>query len=192
MRIRSRFSGAALICALGLSVSLAQDGTKQGGPSITTQKGTNGNRGRKPARTLSYDDRLSVIAAALDSKLRLNSQHDCSHLVHAVYGRAGFPYPYASSSDLYEGVDGFERVAQPQTGDLVVWRGHVGIVIRPLGHVFFSFTHAGPGIDDYESAYWKSRGSPRFYRYIKSDGSAGRAHSRSVADVKPHFPSPAQ
>jgi hypothetical protein len=27
----------------------------------------------------------------------------------------------------------------------------------------------GPGIDDYRSRYWKSRGEPRFYRYIKND-----------------------
>ena len=46
---------------------------------------------------------------------------DCSHLVHAIYLQAGFPYPYASSSDLYDGTDDFRRVNRPQPGDLVVW-----------------------------------------------------------------------
>jgi len=115
---------------------------------------------------LSQDERLAVIAAALDSKVA-GSEDDCSHLVHAIYEQAGFPYEYASSSDLYEGVDRFQRIAQPQVGDIVVWRGHVGIVVRPSHHVFFSFLSAGPGIEDYSSAYWKGRGQARFFRYLK-------------------------
>jgi cell wall-associated NlpC family hydrolase len=126
-------------------------------------------------RTLSPDDRLSVIAAALDSKVRLYSERDCSHLVHAIYERAGFPYDYASSSDLYDGAEGFQRVAIPEPGDLVVWRGHAGIVIRPSHHIFFSFLHGGPGIDDYENSYWTRRGRPRFYHYVKND-----VHTRSA------------
>jgi hypothetical protein len=61
----------------------------------------------------------------------------------------------------------------PQPGDLVVWRGHAGIVIKPSQHIFFSFMRSGPGIDNYEASYWRSRGRPRFYRYIKNDGCAG-------------------
>src|SRR5579862_69614 len=122
---------------------------------------------RASHQTLSNDDRLSVIAAALDSRTPHPSEHDCSHLVHAIYERAGFPYDYADSDDLYAGVEGFQRVKQHQTGNLIVWHGHAGIVIQPSRHVFFSFLHAGPGIDDYEAPYWKGRGHPRFYRYIK-------------------------
>ncbi|HEY6370942.1 MAG TPA: NlpC/P60 family protein [Candidatus Sulfotelmatobacter sp.] len=130
---------------------------------------------------MSADDRLAVIASALDSKTPRFAERDCSHLVHTIYERAGFSYAYASSDDLYDGVQGFERVAQPQTGDLVVWRGHAGIVIRPSRHVFFSFLHAGPGTDDYRSRYWRGRGEPRFYRYIKNDGCAGCALARGRA-----------
>jgi len=133
------------------------------------------DRARKASRTLTPDDGLSVIAAALDSRVRRYAGHDCSHLVHAIYERAGFPYAYASSDDLYEGVEGFQRVSYPQPGDLVVWHGHVGIVVRPSRHVFFSFKSAGPGIDDYEASYWLSRGNARFYRYIKNDACAGCA-----------------
>lgn len=119
-----------------------------------------------------------MIAAALDSRARLRSQRDCSHLVHAIYEGAGFNYAYASSSELYSGVEGFVRVARPQPGDLVVWRGHVGIVIRPSRHIFFSFLRTGPGIDDYEDPYWASRGHARFYRYVKNDACAGCARAR--------------
>jgi NlpC/P60 family len=68
--------------------------------------------------------------AALDSSIHRGPQRDCSHIVHAVYDRAGFHYPYASSSDLYVGTHEFQRVTHPQGGDLVVWRGHVGIVVN--------------------------------------------------------------
>jgi len=121
---------------------------------------------------LNDDDRLSLIAAALDSHVRRDSEHDCSHLVHAIYEQAGFPYAYAPSSDLYAGVEGFERVKQPEPGDLIVWRGHAGIVVQPSKHIFFSFMSSGPGTDDYQSPYWKARGHPRFYRYVKNQACA--------------------
>src|SRR5689334_2766435 len=63
---------------------------------------------------------------------------DCSHLVHTLYEQAGYPYPYASSLDLYRGTGQFVRARYPQPGDLIVWRGHVGIVLDPQEHSFFS------------------------------------------------------
>lgn len=130
-------------------------------------------KARKAERALNSDERLAVIASALDSKTPRFSERDCSHMVHAIYQRAGFPYSYVDSDQLYDGVEGFQRVSRPETGDLVVWHGHVGIVIRPSRHVFFSFLHAGPGIDDYENRYWRARGQARFFRYIKNDRCAG-------------------
>jgi cell wall-associated NlpC family hydrolase len=178
MRIRVKPAVAILLCGLALCVAWAQEGPRQSGTSSTLRQGANGNYG------LSSDDRLSVIAAALDSKARLQSERDCSHLVHGIYERAGFTYAYASSSDLYAGVEGFQRVTRPQPGDLVVWRGHVGIVIRPSRHVFFSLMRTGPGIDDYETPYWTSRGPARFYRYIKNDPCPGCAIRGSLTDLK--------
>ncbi|HWZ80546.1 MAG TPA: NlpC/P60 family protein [Candidatus Sulfotelmatobacter sp.] len=124
-----------------------------------------------PAKPTSLNarDRSSVIAVALHSKKTRDAGRDCSHLVHAIYERAGFPYTYADSDDLYDGVPGFRQVSHPQPADLVVWHGHVGIVIRPSGHKFLSLLSRGPAIDDYQNEYWKSRGQPRFYRYIKRD-----------------------
>ena len=86
---------------------------------------------------------------------------------------------------LVPGIEGFQRVKVPESGDLVVWRGHAGIVIQPSQHIFFSFLHSGPGIDDYDSAYWKKRGHPRFYRYVKNDSCAGCAnHRRQLLKIK--------
>jgi len=182
MRIRVNPAIAILLCGLALCVSWAQEGPRQTRTSGNERQGANGNHGQKTHRTLSPDDRLSVIAAALDSKGR--PERDCSHLVHAIYERAGFTYAYASSSDLYVGVEGFQRVTRPQPGDLVVWRGHVGIVIRPSRHVFFSLMRTGPGIDDYEAPYWTGRGQARFYRYVKNDPCPGCAIRGSLTDSK--------
>jgi len=168
MRIPMRPVTAALFCGLALCVCSAQQTLRPIGTPNTTHKASTGNHAQRPDRTLTPDDGMAVISAALDPKVRRHSGHDCSHLVHAIYERAGFPYAYASSDDLYAGVEKFQRVTHPQPGDLIVWRGHAGIVVRPSRHVFFSFMSAGPGIDDYEAPYWISRGHARFYRYVKS------------------------
>jgi cell wall-associated NlpC family hydrolase len=153
-----------VFCSLVLCALSAQQTPQESGPSRTDPSK---HHARKSGHTLTADDGMSVIAAALDEKVRHDSAHDCSHLVHAIYERAGFPYVYASSDDLYDGVEQFRRVSHPQPGDLVVWHGHAGIVVQPSRHVFFSFLTAGPGTDDYHSRYWLGRGKPRFYRYIK-------------------------
>jgi cell wall-associated NlpC family hydrolase len=160
-------------CGLVLCVSWGQDQPRQSGASGRILETPRPPSRRDTDLALGQDDRLSVIAAALDSKAHPGSEGDCSHLVHSIYERAGFSYPYAPSGDLYAGVEGFERITRPQTGDLVVWRGHAGIIIKPSQHLFFSFLRSGPGIDDYETSYWKSRGRPRFFRYIKNEGCAG-------------------
>jgi hypothetical protein len=95
-----------------------------------------------------------------------DSETDCSHLVHDVYEQAGFPYNYVSSRELYTGSTNFTRVRTPQAGDLVVWRGHVGIVIDPIEHSFFSSVRSGPDTQFYDSPYWRSRGIARFFRYV--------------------------
>lgn len=174
-----RNAGKTVLAALLLSFCAvwAQDGRGQAGeeplPAATHNRSAKLTRTRKSERALNSDERLAVVASALDSKTPRFTERDCSHLVHAIYQRAGFPYSYVDSDQLYDGVEGFQRVSKPETGDLVVWHGHVGIVIRPSRHVFFSFLHAGPGIDDYENRYWRKRGQPRFYRYVKNDRCAG-------------------
>ena len=125
-------------------------------------------------RLLTPNEGLAILSAALDSRHHHHAEFssDCSHFVHGLYASAGFPYQYASSSDLFKGTNEFRRVASPQPGDLAVWRGHAGIVVDPERHSFFSVLHSGPGIESYDSPYWKQRGKLRFFRYLKpsSDG----------------------
>lgn len=101
------------------------------------------------------------------------SETDCSHLVHDIYEQAGFPYGYVTSRELYAGSANFTRVRAPQAGDLVVWRGHVGIVIDPKERSFFSFVRSGADTQFYDSPYWRARGTPRFFRYVVEKQSRG-------------------
>jgi hypothetical protein len=105
--------------------------------------------------------------------LRLGNQlqftrFDCSHLVHSLYERVGLHYQYATSRTLYRGIEEFQRVPEPKSGDLVVWRGHMGIVVDPLQHSFLSALRTHVKISSYISEYWKHRGSPRFFRFAYS------------------------
>jgi hypothetical protein len=111
-----------MLCGLAVQSLSAQ----QEIPKHPTGKNVTGDEARVASGTLTADDGLAVIAAALDSSVHLRAQRDCSHLVHAIYDRAGFPYGYVDSSNIYIGTPNFKRVAHPQPGDLVVWRGHVG------------------------------------------------------------------
>jgi hypothetical protein len=109
---------------------------------------------------------------------------DCSHLVHEALNDAGLEYPYATSNELYDGVPHFQRVRHPQAGDLIVWRGHVGVVTDTANHRFFSSTESGPRTDNYESDYWRRRGIPRFYRYVLTDESQLSALASRKAPAK--------
>ncbi len=115
------------------------------------------------SRLLSLEEGRTIADAARDQEQR--GAQDCSHLVHQTYLDAGFDYPYASSFELYAGDENFERVRHPQPGDLIVWPGHVGIVLEPLEHSFYSLVSTGLEAQNYEGTYWRSRGRPRFYRY---------------------------
>ena len=164
----------ALAWALGVSSGIVSSPVQEASSNATPMPAVECRSLRDTrGRTLNKNDRSSVIAVAfalaLHSEKPRHTEHDCSHLVHSIYESAGFPYPYVGSDDLYDGVKGFLRVESPQPGDLVVWHGHVGIVIHPSGHVFLSLLRTGPSISDYLSRYWQSRGQPRFYRYIKNN-----------------------
>jgi hypothetical protein len=140
---------------------------------------------------VSADLGLRIIGAALESRRPTDSNADCSNLVHAIYERAGFTYSYANSFELYRGIKEFRRVLHPQPGDLVVWRGHVGIVISPVQRSFFSAMRSGRGVEFYDSPYWQSRGRPRFFRYLKAASRTQFSASRKP-DLKPRSSSNAQ
>lgn len=107
-------------------------------------------------------DRLLISALQIQQ-----TDMDCSHLVHYLYQRSGLDYDYANSISLYKGeVEGFRRVIHPRAGDVIVWRGHVGIVVDPEEHTFISALRTGVKVSSYVSNYWKGRGVPRFFRYV--------------------------
>src|SRR5215470_3453369 len=124
------------------------------------------------ARLLTSDEGLILVNTAWEQREQARRKLDCSHFVHQVYELSGFRYPYASSFDLYDGIDNFRRVFTPRPGDLVAWRGHVGIVINAVEHTFYSSVRSGLRTEYYDGPYWRTLGRPRFYRYVLID-SAG-------------------
>jgi len=120
-----------------------------------------------PPRLVSAAEGEAIVETAWELRRGLNPKPDCSHFVHAVYARAGFFYDYAASREILAGVSGFRRVRKPQAGDLVVWPGHMGIVIDPREHSFYSSVLSGFAIENYQSNYWlRKNGNPRFYRFV--------------------------
>ena len=93
------------------------------------------------------------------------TEMDCSHFVQYLYESVGLYYGYAPSRILYDGMEGFRRVRHPEAGDLIVWRGHVGIVVDPDEATFLSALRSGVKTVSYQSSYWKRRGRPHFLRY---------------------------
>jgi hypothetical protein len=161
MRPRSRAAAACFASVFWVISSdclAAQQGS--GRPRLSQEDA----RGR--VQLLSAKQGRVILAIARQHEPASRATQDCSHLVHEIYARAGFTYPYASSFDLYAGSEGFGRVRNPQAGDLIVWPGHAGIVADPKRHRFYSLVSSGLDTSDYEAPYWRARGRPRFYRYI--------------------------
>jgi NlpC/P60 family len=183
--------GALLFVLLGLGATRAASGQQKraGWDGAQPVTATDKDRGQQPktfsSRSLTPSEGLAILAVALETRHHASFPSDCSHLVHELYRRAGFPYQYASSSDLYAGIDEFRRVASPQPGDLAVWRGHAGIVVNPAQHSFFSALSSGRGVDSYDSPYWKQRGQPRFFRYIKLAPNGVLSTANRTASLKP-------
>jgi len=138
------------------------------------------------SRLLSEKEGRGIVKAAWKLQ-RIGGAQDCSHLIHLIYQSAGFAYPYQSSFDLYSGAEKFARVKSPHAGDLVVWPGHVGIVINASQHSFYSLVRSGLEEQDYDGPYWRSRGSPRFYRYRIDSGvvDVAAAHAATTEREEP-------
>ena len=190
MRFYAKGALLVLLVCLGARASFAQEQQKdRQGSSNHAYRAIRETPDlqRKPikARPLTASEGLAILGEALDFRHHANLPEDCSHFVHELYGRAGFPYEYASSSDLYAGIDEFRQVASPQPGDLAVWPGHAGIVVNPAQHSFFSALSSGHGVDSYDSPYWKQRGRPRFYRYVTLGPSGVLSTSIRAASLKP-------
>ncbi|HEV1995182.1 MAG TPA: hypothetical protein VGR03_12705 [Candidatus Acidoferrum sp.] len=144
------------------------------GAAALGQPALAGEKSAPKLRQLTAREGRGIAKVADELESAMGRKPDCSHLVHQVYAQAGFPYPYADSLDLYKGWERFLRVPVPQAGDLVVWRGHVGIVMNSREHSFYSSVRSGLRTEFYDSDYWRARGRPRFYRYLAEGVQAAR------------------
>lgn len=147
-------------------------------------------RSENDARPLTWREGAAIIQNARQNSSRIDPEEDCSHLVHDIYELAGLHYTYVPSLDLYRGVDSFERVRTPQPGDLIVWRGHVGLVVDPSEHSFYSSLSTGPKVDVYNSPVWRRRGPVRFFRYLLHAGERVRPGANTLRAAIDDAPSP--
>ena len=74
-------------------------------------------------RLLTIDEGRSIVNVAWQQDRPAPGVRDCSHFVHQIYANAGFEYAYASSFEIYEGNENFERVRNPHPGrfDCMAW-----------------------------------------------------------------------
>lgn len=159
--------------ALGITVScaiIAMAANDRAVRSVTEPRG----------RVLTSEEGAALVDASLDNSAARRAP-DCSHLVHQLLTNAGLSYTYAPSFAIFRGIPEFRRVTTPQRGDLIVWPGHVGLVVDPELHTFFSRTGSGPRTVAYDSDYWRHRGRPRFYRYIVGDETPRLLEARANA-----------
>ena len=147
-------------------------------------------RSENNARPLTWREGAAIIENARQNSSQIDPEEDCSHLVHDIYELAGLHYTYVPSMDLYRGVDSFERVRRPQPGDLIVWRGHVGLVVNPSEHSFYSSLSTGPKVDTYDSPVWRRRGPVHFFRYLLHAGERIRFTPNSLRAAVDQSPSP--
>jgi NlpC/P60 family len=181
MSLRKLIGGAWVLLLCGSCLLWAQG---QSPKPARVPSGATSTKAGAATRLLDANDGLTILGAALEGRYKMESRSDCSHLVHAIYEKAGFPYKYQPSSDLYAGIDEFQRVSQPQPGDLIVWPGHAGIVVNPAQHTFFSALRSGFGMQPYDSGYWRRRGRPHFLRYVKATSQTVLAANR-MATLQP-------
>jgi len=123
---------------------------------------------QRGGRLLTRAEGVALVDRALEYSAS-SPQLDCSHLVHEVLSTTGLAYPYATSNEIFAGIPQFRRVRSAQPGDLIVWPGHVGLVVNTERSEFLSSKGSGIGTDNYSSEYWQTRGRPRFYRYVVGD-----------------------
>ena len=137
---------------------------------------------QRGGRLLTRAEGVALVDRALEYSAS-SPKLDCSHLVHQMLTAAELAYPYATSHEIFAGIPQFRRVHRAQPGDLIVWPGHVGLVVDAERSEFLSSKGSGVGTDNYSSEYWQARGRPRFYRYVVDDATElaglGDIHARS-------------
>ena len=175
---RRRMLAVSWFCAFAsLTIALSAGAKASAAPQ---SQGSASSEPPPKVRLVSATQGRSIVDTALSFEEPAPGSRDCSHLVREIYAAAGFDYPYASSFDLYAGNENFRRVKNPQPGDLIAWPGHVGIVLDPREHTFYSLVRSGLQAENYYGRYWRSRGHARFYRFV-----AAKLGTVETADLEP-------
>lgn len=156
-------NGSAMVLGVALSFALLANA------ATTVTVAEQDKKSSRTARTLTAEEGAKIATAARRHRRSVRGTLDCSHLTHQVFANAGFAYVYAPSNTIFRGMHGFKRVKKPRSGDVIVWRGHVGVVIDTEAKTFYSWHSDGASVRNYDSRYWRSRGEMRFYRYLVSD-----------------------
>ena len=165
-------NGRAILLGVGLSFALlanAASPAKAANAATAVNAAEHGKKSSRTTRTLTAEESERIAVAARRHQRKIRGTLDCSHLTHQVFADAGFTYAYAPSNTIFRGMRGFKRVKKPRSGDIVVWRGHVGIVIDPAEKTFYSWHSDGASMRNYDSRYWRHRGEMRFFRYLVTD-----------------------
>ncbi len=143
-------------------------------PDLAIQNNANAVALRAAMFTVANDWKTTPYLLGGNSKQGI----DCSHFVYQVINGArknvatatNAPEPqivdYRSTSTI-EASGLFISVSIPQAGDLVMWDGHVGIIIDPgAGSFIGAQTSTGVAEANYKSGYWKDRGVTGYLRFI--------------------------
>jgi len=136
---------------------------------------------QRGGRLLTRAEGVALVDRALEYSAS-SPKLDCSHLVHQMLTTTGLAYPYATSYEIFAGIPEFRRVRSAQPGDLIVWPGHVGLVVDAQRSEFLGSKGSGAGTDNYSSEYWQTRGRPRFYRYVVG----GSTELAGLGDIPAH------
>src|SRR3977135_2029903 len=102
--MRSRRNGVFLFLVLSTVAAATAQQTRDASATPHSSSSIVASQHAQPLTcpTLTGEEGLAVLGVALKAHPRPGLKSDCSHLVHAIYERAGFPYAYASSGDLYK------------------------------------------------------------------------------------------
>lgn len=126
------------LCLLALLFTACAHGPRTGEPR--TRVG--GMRSSGSCQPLTSEERERILSAANPSNFprtryrrgpsslsSIERETDCSRFVHEIYRRAGLPYAFRATKDLGDAQE-FDILpeAEAQPGDLMLFRGHVGIV----------------------------------------------------------------
>ena len=154
------------LCTASIRAAAQQPGVPPGAAGPAQSNFARSVRDSESQHLLTRSEGRALVEMALSQPPPADDQPDCSHFVHQIFAAAGLDYPYKTSFELYAGIPEFQQVRSAQPGDLVVWRGHVGLVVDPAEHSFYSSVDSGLQTQQYDTDYWRRRGRPRFYRYL--------------------------